>query len=67
MKLEEARKNKIINQNNAARVKLKKFDNNLFDIETIKNYLNVSEIIIDTNLDEDIFVDKTENEKCERC
>ncbi|MGL5591700.1 MAG: isoleucine--tRNA ligase [Mycoplasmoidaceae bacterium] len=66
-KLEEARKNKIINQNNAARVKVKNFNTLLFDIEIVKKYLNVSELIIDPNLSDDIFVDKTENEKCERC
>ena len=65
--LEEARKNKIINQNNAAKVIIKSFDNNLFDIQTVKKYLNVSEIIIDQNLDKDIVVEKTENHKCDRC
>ncbi|MGL4617326.1 MAG: isoleucine--tRNA ligase [Mycoplasmoidaceae bacterium] len=66
-KLEEARKNKKINQNNSAKITLKSFDTRLFSIEIIKKYLNVSEIIIDPNLNEDINVDKTENEKCERC
>ena len=65
--LEEARKSKIINQNNAAKVIIKSFDNNLFDIQTVKKYLNVSEIIIDQNLDKDIVVEKTENHKCDRC
>lgn len=65
--LEEARKSKIINQNNAAKVIIKSFDNNLFDIQTVKKYLNVSEIIIDQNLMKDIVVEKTENHKCDRC
>ncbi len=66
-KLEEARKNKIINKNNEAKILIKDIPNDSFPLEKIIQYLNVAEIKKDANISQDIIIEKTSNIKCERC
>lgn len=63
--LEIARENKIIKKSNEAKVTIKHNLTN-FDLFKLKQWLNIAELIIDSNID-DIKVEMTNYCKCERC
>lgn len=64
--IEKARQNNIIKKTNMVDVSLYEL-NSIFDLETLKTYLNVAKIQVIENQEKKVIITPTEYQRCERC